>query len=72
MKLKEFLDVCSTLNAQLTIKDSTGKEIVSMKATGYESLDSSIEEADIKSWSVYNPIPSIGVILETPEDTTEP
>lgn len=71
MKLKEFLEVCSTLNAQLTIKDSTGKEIVSMKAAGYESLDTAIEEADIKSWSVQNPLPSIGVILETPEDTTE-
>ena len=53
MKLKDFLSVLTSTNIQITLKDlTTGSEIASMKASGYESLDDAVESREVMQWSI--------------------
>ena len=51
MKLKQLLETLMTPNAQMTLVDlDTDTEIASMKVSGFESLDDTIENKEVKQW----------------------
>lgn len=53
MTLTEFLSVLTTDTIQVTIKDvTTGNEIAQIKASGYASLDDTIEKRTVAQWSI--------------------
>ena len=64
MTLAEFLTPLVTPTANLILKDfTTGSEIVNMKASGFSSLEASIENSEVKSWEIKSPVPSIVVTI---------
>lgn len=53
MTLLQFLSVLTTDTIQVTIKDvTTGNEIAELKASGYASLDDTIEARIVAQWSI--------------------
>ena len=53
MKLSDILGALTTANVTVTVKDlSTGAEIVSMKASGYENLDNTLENRTVAQWEI--------------------
>lgn len=53
MKLSQFLSVLVGGNVQITLLDmETGKEIITLKAAGYEHLDDTIEAREVKQWEI--------------------
>lgn len=55
MTLNEFLSALTTANATVIVKDlATGAEIITLKATGYASLDDALEARTIAQWSIAN------------------
>lgn len=70
MTLREFLSTFQSDNIQVTLIDGgTEAEIIVFKAPGYASLDDSLEERTIMSWTIPAPV-ALRIVL-TPE-TTEP
>lgn len=56
MNLSNFLATLTTENVQATLFDVvTGKEIITLKAAGYESLDDTLEAKEVKGWSIASP-----------------
>ena len=53
MKLSEFLASLTSNNVQVTLTDlNTNTEIITMKASGYASLDDAIENREVMQWSI--------------------
>ena len=53
MKLSEFLSTLTSSNVQVTLTDlNTNAEIITLKASGYASLDDSIENREVMQWSI--------------------
>ena len=53
MKLSEFLASLTSTNVQVTLTDlNTNTEIITLKASGYASLDDSIENREVMQWSI--------------------
>jgi len=54
MTLKQFLEtLVSTKDMDVTLTDlDSGNEIVTFKASGFESLDDAIEAREVKQWSI--------------------
>jgi len=53
MNLNEFLSTLTSSNVQVTLMDlDTNAEIITLKASGYESLDDAIENREVKQWSI--------------------
>ena len=53
MKLSEFLSTLTSTNVQVTLTDlNTNTEIITLKASGYASLDDSIENREVMQWSI--------------------
>jgi hypothetical protein len=74
MKLKDFLASLTSTNVQLTLTDlNSGSEIVSMKASGYASLDDTIEDREVKQWSILSATSIkvvLGAVVESEEEIT--
>jgi len=71
MKLKDFLAGLTSTNIQVTLTDlNSGNEIVTFKASGYASLDDTIEDREVKQWSIAS-VTTIKVVLGDVV-TTEP
>ena len=71
MKLGEFLAGLTTPNVLVVLTDlNSGNEIITLKAAGYESLDDSVENREVKQWSISNASTVKVVLGETL--TTEP
>jgi len=71
MKLNQLLAPLRSQNVQVTLVDlDTNTEIVTLQASGYESLDDAIENRVVSQWYIQSTT-SIKVVLE-PVTTTEP
>lgn len=76
MKLNQFLSTLLTTGVQVTLVDlQTNTEIASMKASGYASLDDSIEAREVRQWFIINAttlkIILGDVIQDTSADTSD-
>lgn len=72
MTLRELVeDLTNKENLQLTIKSSAGRELISLKASGYEALEDDIETSDVTSWSIDMAAGSRGIVatLNYPQTT---
>lgn len=64
MTLNEFLSTLNAKDVQVSLIDSDGKtEIITFKATGYASLEDTLEARTIREWTISSPI-LVKVILE--------
>ena len=53
MTLNELLSKLTTANINVIVKDVlTGDEIITLKASGYASLDDTLEARTVAQWSV--------------------
>lgn len=53
MTLNELLSKLTTTNVNVIIKDvKSGNEIITLKASGYASLDDTLEARTVAQWSV--------------------
>lgn len=74
MKLKELLSTLTTDNVQVSLRDlDTGSEIANLKASGYASLDDTIENREVKQWLITSATAIqiiLGDVLEGTNDNT--
>ena len=69
MTLNKFLAALTTENVQAVLIDATTtKEIVTLKAAGYQSLDDIVENKEVKGWAIISPT-KINVIIGDPSGT---
>jgi hypothetical protein len=53
MKLSQLLSTLTSTNITVSIADlDSGAEIANMKASGYASLDDTIENREVKQWMI--------------------
>lgn len=64
MTLRELVeDLTNKENLQLTIKSSAGRELISLKASGYEALEDDIETSEVTKWSIDMAAGSRGIVV---------
>lgn len=73
MKLKDFLGALITDNVQVKLVDlQTNAEIITLKVLGYTSLEDTLENREVKQWSISTATSIIAVLGDVIQDTTEP
>ena len=63
MKLSQFVAALTSTEVQMKLVDlETNNEIATMKVAGYASLDDTVENREVKQWSI-NSTTSITIVL---------
>jgi len=71
MTLSEFLSTLTTTNVTAVIKDVTsGTELISLKVSGYASLDNALESRTIAQWKIVGAT-QIEVLLNSTEEVSD-
>ena len=64
MTINEFLSTFNAKDIQVSLIDSDGKtELITFKASGYASLEDTLEARTVKEWTIATPV-LVKVILE--------